>query len=1032
MNTKLYLSLIILSLVISSISCGITVDLGPTFQSPTPLPPTESAAPIPEATEVTTGLTVYPTETLTSLPETPTTALPIEPTMEELAEPVAKPTAIPLQLPEVISVQNAKDLTLKRIPGINAGSLQKLRVSPDGKLLLFSYSNLLALFDAGDLSVLWEVDPGRFLSDVVFSKDGNHLIAYSPGGSVTVYDVATGAALAVTIPQREGVRSMALSAHGEYYAVLDYSDETRVYEAETGKEVMRNNGQSNPGGLNSIHLSPGGGTLLIDGFDSKPRKQVQQWNVTDGSYKIGLLGLITEMTNWKFSPDAKRIFGINTRSLTSTPANTLNAWNTSNGALVKTYENLGIITDFVISPDGAILLVATNDNLIHLLDVESGQRKGTFTGHSNPIAGMDFSPDGQGVISAGVDGVVYLWDVVDQKSVFNLNYVNSFPKGITAFSSDGRFAAIIIPDRKKEVVVELVNRVGAVTLGPETNNLRAPAISQDGRFTAAVDSTNQIKVWETSNGKKLQNIDAKTRTPIEKILFSPDGKTIASLNTGQVFLWDVTTGKKMKEFVGNKDFAWSPDGRTIASDSSDNRLNLTDVDSGKKIAAINAEAISSINYSRDGSLISVGGTGIQMKYRGLVNLIFQLDTGSKLRLPVEMPEILGTVTSTAYSPKIDLLAGCDSQGNIYLWNLLDGTQVAFFEEIAAFPGSVAFNSDGSELFIGSGDGSIGVISTVNSNKTAPEVQSAGATGSDQLPVLSAQPYVHTKGAVSLNLPVGWNLEEKEQTTIYSSDPAGRGNIIFSAVNTIEPLTDEGFLNFIDSQEMDLSEKAVGYREIDRSIDPSRGFGTVVKIVSIEGIDYQFETAYTRNDAVVYQVNFLTQVPYVELFLPLYQGVYASLQVDTAFIKTQIPYDDLNTQNGPDGKFSFVAPTGWKKAFLSITNETDLLYAAPDGRAGMQVISAAWNANDLTGDTEIFGAVQTELELREGYAIIVTREKKYDGWLITYAIPERDLVGMILGKRVGNTLQMVNVEYETSQTDLYRPLAEKILQGFVVK
>ncbi|NLF50684.1 MAG: hypothetical protein GX577_06065, partial [Leptolinea sp.] len=195
MNTKLYLSLIILSLVISSISCGITVDLGPTFQSPTPLPPTESAAPIPEATEVTTGLTVYPTETLTSLPETPTTALPIEPTMEELAEPVAKTTAIPLQLPEVISVQNAKDLTLKRIPGINAGSLQKLRVSPDGKLLLFSYSNLLALFDAGDLSVLWEVDPGRFLSDVVFSKDGNHLIAYSPGGSVTVYDVATGAAL---------------------------------------------------------------------------------------------------------------------------------------------------------------------------------------------------------------------------------------------------------------------------------------------------------------------------------------------------------------------------------------------------------------------------------------------------------------------------------------------------------------------------------------------------------------------------------------------------------------------------------------------------------------------------------------------------------------------------------------------------------------------------------------------------------------------------------------------------------------------
>lgn len=1024
--------LLITSLIVSSISCGITVDLGPAFQPPTGTPMMETPAAIMTVTEISANMPVSPESTSKPFLVETVTPAAVEPTAEIVVENVETPTIPPAQPPEVITAQNAQRLTLKRLPGISVGSLQKIKVSPDGKFVLFSYSNLMGLLDASDLTVLWEVDPGRFLSDVVFSKDGNHLIAYSPGGTVTVYDVATGASLAVTIQQREGVHSMALSAYGEYFALLDYSDVTRVYEAETGKQVMENNGQSYPGGLNNIYLSPGGGTLLIDGFDSKPRKQVQQWNVTDGSYKIGLLGLIPEMTGWKFSPDAKRIFGINTRSLTSSPANTLTAWDASNGALIKTYENLGIITDYIISPDGTTLLVATTDNLIHLLDVESGQRKGAFSGHSTRIAGMDFSPDSQGVISVSVDGVVHMWDVVDQKSVFDFKYAISFPSEMVVFTPDGRLASIIMPDQNTEVVVELVNKVGETVLGPETYEIRTPAISQDGSLVAAVNSVNQIIIRETIRGEKIQNIEAKTRTPIQKLLFSPDGTMIASLNTGQVFLWDVATGKKLKEFVGNRDFAWSPDGKTIASDSSDNRLNLMDVDSGKKIAAINVEAVSSINYSRDGSLISIGGTGIQMKYRGLVNLVFQLDSGSKLRLPVEMPEILGTVTSTAYSPKMDLLAGCDSQGNIYIWNLLDGSQVAYFEEIIASPGTVAFSTDGSELFVGGGDGSIGVISTAAGTEEAPGAQTGSGTGGDELPVLSAQPYEHTKGAVTVNLPVGWNLEEIAMASIMSSDPNGKGNIFFTAVNTIDPLTDEGFLNFINSQETDLSENADGYKEIDRTIDPSTGKGVVLKTVSIDDIEYQLETIYIRNSVVIYQMNFLTQKPYVDLFMPLYQGVYTSLKVNTSYIQSLIPYDDLDNRTSLDETFSYLYPVGWTRESLLATNESDFQFTAPDGRGLMQVISVPWSANDLTGDTEIFVAIQTELESREGYAIIVNREKKVGGWLITYAIKEKDIEGMILGKQIGNNLQMVNIEYQTQLSAVYKPLAEKILQGFIVK
>ncbi len=99
---------------------------------------------------------------------------------------------------------------------------------------------------------------------------------------------------------------------------------------------------------------------------------------------------------------------------------------------------------------------------------------------------------------------------------------------------------------------------------------------------------------------------------------------------------------------------------------------------------------------------------------------------------------------------------------------------------------------------------------------------------------------------------------------------------------------------------------------------------------------------------------------------------------------------------------------------------------------MQVLSTPWNANDLTGDTEIYGAIQTVLEDREGFATIVTRDKAYDGWLISYALPEKNLNGMVLGKRIENTLQIINVEYKTPLVAEYRPLAQKILEKFILK
>ncbi|HEX7556529.1 MAG TPA: hypothetical protein VF338_07875, partial [Leptolinea sp.] len=416
MKKRLIFFVLILTLLISSLSCGFSVDLGQTPATKTPVSTkvkqiiaTRTQKP-PIAFTPTVAATASPKLSVTAtLAEESATSTP-----EEIV-PTTEPSPTPLPPPQVISAGNAASLTFKR--GYGNGSIQKLTVSPDGKTALLSYSTDLILIKLSDFTTIWQVDPGMFLSDITFTKDGSHLISASQGGTVQIRDAASGSLLSTTIPQREGVYDISLSEYGEYFAILDYKGVTTVWDTASGKQVQDNNGLANPGGINSIRLSPGGGLLLIDGIDSKLNKQVQQWKVTDGSYKIGLLGLVKEMAYWTFSPDANRIFGINTRSLTSNPSTIITAWNANNGALIKTFDSVGILTRYLVSPDGATILASTEDNVIHIMNVESGKEKGRFTGHANGIAAMSFTPDSQGVLSADVSGKLILWDVVNQKQI---------------------------------------------------------------------------------------------------------------------------------------------------------------------------------------------------------------------------------------------------------------------------------------------------------------------------------------------------------------------------------------------------------------------------------------------------------------------------------------------------------------------------------------------------------------------------------------------------------------------------------------
>jgi serine/threonine protein kinase len=232
---------------------------------------------------------------------------------------------------------------------------------------------------------------------------------------------------------------------------------------------------------------------------------------------------------------------------------------------------------------GARLASAGVDGVIRIWDVERGKIVRTLTGHRRSVIAVAVSPDGKLLVSAGNESELLLWDPSTGKRIGRLAG-HAQDVYVVRFSTDGRWLASGGRDRTI-IIWDMAARKPARRLEGHEDSILALAFSPSGNWLLSGGKDGLLRRWSLRSGKVVASFPAHRGQLVSAISYSPDGKRYASAGIdGSVRLWDAASNQQLRSFSDTPGvasaLAFTPDGRQLVAAGSDHSLRIWDLESG--------------------------------------------------------------------------------------------------------------------------------------------------------------------------------------------------------------------------------------------------------------------------------------------------------------------------------------------------------------------------------------------------------------------------------------------------------------------
>lgn len=293
-----------------------------------------------------------------------------------------------------------------------------------------------------------------------------------------------------------------------------------------------------------------------------------------------------------------------------------------------------------------------------------------YTGHTDNIFALAWSPDGGLVASAGRDKTVRIWQLP-------IEHLNGLSQGASP-TIDGRGLSN-----------KIVSGDTVFVYSGHRDFILSVAWSWDGRWVASGDTGGYVHVWDAHTGVTQFVYKGHVRF-VRSVAWAPHSMFIASggeYGDSTVQVWHAFTGERRTNHTGQyRIFAvsWSPQDGAIASGSFDGLVQVWDAHTGEVRATYNEykSPIYTTQWSPDGRSIAIGGQ------QGTIHV-----WNARTPIPVYRGH-QKAVKALSWSPDGGYIASGSDDETVQVWDASTGGHVFTYPKSHAWVRAVSWSPTG--------------------------------------------------------------------------------------------------------------------------------------------------------------------------------------------------------------------------------------------------------------------------------------------------------------------------------------------------